>query len=120
MVRTMSTPLHASTWTPLNEGAARFGVGGDADGQPMSALRYRLFKRVRRALVAVRRFSAIHKIKQSCGLSYSPPLTIFTIISDAAVKFAMSDVDTDRAPFASAGRQAMTTELCNVPTHDQC
>ena len=47
-------------------------------------------------------------------------LTIFTIRFDAAVKFAMSDADTDRATFASAGRQATTTELCNVPTHDQC
>ena len=47
----VSTPLHASTWTPLNEGVASFGVDGDADGQPMSALKYRPFERVRRALI---------------------------------------------------------------------
>lgn len=51
MARTVSTPSHASTWTPLNQIFARFGEGGDAEGQPMSALRYKPFKNVRRALI---------------------------------------------------------------------
>lgn len=51
MARAVSTPSHASTWTPLEEGVALFGECGDLDGQPMSALRYELFEQVRRAMV---------------------------------------------------------------------
>lgn len=120
MARAVSTPSHASTRTPLEEGVALFGECGDLDGQPMSA-EVRTIRTGQESDGGVhRRCTAIYKIYQNCGWLYSQPLTISMIIFDAAVRLAVVDFDTDHAALASVGRQATTTKLCSVRTHDLC